>query len=128
MQHNPVLDLLLLFHPTASTTVPSAGEATGRRRSTYLGQNGNLGSCGWFCECCRAVRFEHHLLSPFLLNNALSQTGFRSEKGGVGTGLRDPLSWHCDGECALKRSWGRGQSMGEAEQGTVVQDPFQYKK
>ena len=50
--------------------------------------------------------------------------GFRSEKGDVSTGLCDPLFWHCHAKYALKRSWGRGQSTGEAEQGTVVHGPF----
>lgn len=49
---------------------------------------------------------------------------FAVRRGDVGTGLRDPLFWHCHAKRALKRSWGRGQRMGEAEQGTIVHGPF----
>ena len=72
--------------------------------------------------------FGYHLLSPLLINNALSWMGFRSGKGHVGTGLCDPLFWHCHAKCALKRSWDRGQSTGEAEQGTVVHSPFPVRE
>lgn len=72
--------------------------------------------CG-LCRHKKAVWLEYYLLSPLLINNALSWVGFCSEwDAGI---LYDPLSWHLSLKCALRRSWGRGWAVRKVDKGLL---------